>query len=395
MEIDPIITDVFEEVGNKVAMSLGGMLGCELELPAPTTSLLSKKEFFAQTRKKQVVVRMSVSGDQEGDVYVLCLLKNAVLLSGTLIMLPPGELEERVKKETFGEEEVDSFGEIANIISGDLCSAFEELYPEKLHFKKAGMEALAPSKVKVDGPEPFPPGLYLKAAYPFTLDGKALDELVFLFPAAMLGITVPEAQDLEIQPPVDSSVSAAELAARRLVNPEEAAALLGELSPDSSSAAGIVVETTSKAKPVQAGQPISMEEEPAGEGAEPVILVIAIDGSNGQTICTLINEQGYNATLVDRKENFKDLSKTLGGRVKGLVLAMDEIGEQSFSVAIKVRTAFGQSVPLMAAGSQWTRSKVLQAVKYGVCDILVTPASAEEVLEKVEAHFKSAQNVAV
>jgi chemotaxis protein CheY-P-specific phosphatase CheC/ActR/RegA family two-component response regulator len=396
MEIDPIITAVLEEVGSKVAAGLGGMLGCELELPAPTTVLLSKKEFFAQTRKKQVMTRMVVSGDHAGDMFVFCRLKDAVQLSGTLIMLPPVELEERVKKEVFGEEEVDSFGEIANIISGELCSAFEELYPEKLHFKKADLEALVPSKVKMDAPEPFPPGLYLKAAYPVTLDGKALDELIFLFPAAMLGITVPEAQDLETPPDDETSVPAAETAAGRLVNPEEAAALLGELSPDSSSsAAGIVVETTSKAKPVQAGQPISMDEEPAVEGAEPVILVIAIDGSHGQTISAMINEHGYNATLVDRKENFKDLSKTLSGRVKGLVLAMEEIDEQSFSVVIKVRTAFGGSVPLMAAGSQWTRSKVLQAVKYGVCDILVTPASAEEVLEKVEAHFKSAQNVAV
>ncbi|MEZ4485905.1 MAG: hypothetical protein R2864_15530 [Syntrophotaleaceae bacterium] len=49
----------------------------------------------------------------------------------------------------------------------------------------------------------------------------------------------------------------------------------------------------------------------------------------------------------------------------------------------------------MAAGSQWTRSKVLQAVKYGVCDILVTPATADEVLEKVEAHFKAVHSVAV
>jgi len=138
-----------------------------------------------------------------------------------------------------------------------------------------------------------------------------------------------------------------------------------------------------------------MGDEPNLAGAEPVILVVAIDGSQGQTISAMINGHGYNATLVDRKENFKDLSKTLRGRVKGLVLAMDEIGEQGFSVAIKVRTAFGESVPLLATGSQWTRSKVLQAVKYGVCDILVTPASAEEVLEKIEAHFKSVQNLAV
>lgn len=394
MEIDPIITDVLEEVGNKIAVGLGGMLGCEMSLPAPTTILASKKEFFAKTRKKQVIVRLSVSGEHEGDVFLFCRLKDAVQLAGTLIMLPPGELEERVKKETFGEEEVDSFGEIANIISGELCSAFDELYPEKLHFKKADLGAIVPSKIKMDAPEPFPPGLYLKVAYPVTFVGEGMDELLILFPAAMLGISVPEAPDLETEPSEEAPASTGS-ASGRLVNPEEAAALLGDLSPDSSSAAGIAVETTAAAKPAQAGQPIQMNEAPNHEAGKPVILVVAIDGNSGQTINSMINEHDYNATLVDRKENFNDLSKSLNGRVRGLVLAMDEIGDQSFSVAIKVRTAFGNTVPLIATGSQWTRSKVLQAVKYGVCDILVTPASEEEVLEKIEANFKAPQGIAV
>lgn len=394
MEIDPIITDVLEDVGSKIAMGLGGMLGCELTLPAPSTILTTKKELFAKTRKKQVMVRMIVSGDHEGDIFIFCRLKDAVQLGGTLIMLPPAELEERVKKEIFGEEEADSYGEIANIVSGELCSAFDELYPEKLHFKMDGLESIVPSKIKMDSPEPFPPGLYLKAAYPVTLDGQELDELLMIFPAAMLGISVPETPDLEAESS-EETPAASESAPGRLVNPEEAAALLGDLSPDSCSSAGIAVETTPEVKPVQAGQPIQMDEELNLEGAEPVILVVAIDGSYGQEINSMINDHGYNSALVDRKENFNDLSRSLNGRVKGLVLAMDEIGDQSFSVAIKVRTAFGESVPLMATGSQWTRSKVLKAVKYGVCDILVTPASEEEVLEKVEVHFKAAQSIAV
>lgn len=394
MEIDPIITDVLEEVGSKIATGLGGMLGCEMVLPAPSTILATKKEFFAKTRKKQVMVRMVVSGDHEGEIFVFCRLKDAVQLGGTLIMLPQDELDERVKKEIFGEEENDSFGEIANIVSGELCSAFDELYPDKLHFKMDGMDSIVPSKIKMDAPEPFPPGHYLKVAYPVTLDGQELDELLMIFPAALLGIEVPEAPEPEEETPA-APEPASETAPGRLVDPEEAAALLGDLSPDSSSSAGIAVETGPETKPVQAGQPIQMDEELTPEGAEPVILVVAVDGSYGPEINSMINGHGYNSTLVDRKDNFNDLSKSLSGRVKGLVLAMDEIGDQSFSVAIKVRTAFGESVPLMATGSQWTRSKVLKAVKYGVCDILVTPASEEEVLEKVEAHFKAAQRVAV
>ena len=393
MEIDPIITDVLEEVGNKAAAGLGGMLGCDLSLPAPAISVVSKKEFFKTTRKKQVMVRMTVSGEREGDMFVFCRLKDAVQLGGILIMLPPDELEDRVKNETFGEEESDSFGEIANIISGELCSSFDEYYPEKIHFKMAGMEPLVPSKVKAAAPEPFPPGHYLKASYTGTLDGQELDELILLFPAAMLGIEVPE-ESTEPEPVAPSSEAAGPSTAGRLVDPEEAAALLGESPSTADAPSGVSVETTPEAGPAQGGQAVATIKE-SGQPAEPVILVVAIDGNNGQAISAVINEHGYKATLVDRKENFTDLSSTLAGQVKGLVLAMDEIGDQSFSVAIKVRTAFGNSVPLMAAGSQWTRSKVLQAVKYGVCDILVTPASAEEVVEKVKENFSAAQRVAV
>ncbi len=404
MEIEQSVTELFEEAGNKMATGLGGMLGCELEFPTPSIRLVSKKEFFTEVRKKQVMVRMRVTGDHEGEVYVFCRLKDAVYLGGTLIMLPPAELEERVKKEIFGEEENDSFGEIANIVSGELCSAFDEFYSEKLHFKKADLESVVPSKVKMDALEPFPPGHYLIIGYPATMDGKALDELILLFPAAMLGVQPPEAPEQEPPAAADPSAGSAkatttsETSARtsgRLVDPEEAAALLGDLATDDVGSTGIPVETVAAAQRPSVVQPVSLDDEARDDKSEPVILVVSVDGNYGPQLNRLINGQGYNAMLVDRKENFKDLSKTMKGRVKGLILVMEEIGEQSFSVAIKVRTAFGDRVPMMAAGDQWTRSKVLQAVKYGVCDILVTPASEEEVLEKVATYFKAAQSATV
>jgi hypothetical protein len=40
-------------------------------------------------------------------------------------------------------------------------------------------------------------------------------------------------------------------------------------------------------------------------------------------------------------------------------------------------------VPLIAAGPGWTKSKVFKAVKYGVSDILLTPASGGDVEENV------------
>ncbi|MEZ4485904.1 MAG: hypothetical protein R2864_15525 [Syntrophotaleaceae bacterium] len=222
-------------------MGLGGLLGCELNLPVPTTDLVSKKEFFSQTRKKLVMVKMNVSGDRQGAIYVFCRVKDAVHLGGVLIMLPPAELEDRIKKETYGEEEADAFGEIANILSGELCSAFEELYPDKLHFKIAGLEAIVPSKIKADAPEPFPPDTYLRVAYSPALDGQALDELILLFPAALLGIEVDEPE--APMAPATTTASAASSTTGRLVDPEEAAALLGDGPLGQDGSTGVAVDT--------------------------------------------------------------------------------------------------------------------------------------------------------
>jgi hypothetical protein len=38
---------------------------------------------------------------------------------------------------------------------------------------------------------------------------------------------------------------------------------------------------------------------------------------------------------------------------------------------------------LIAAGPEWTRSRVIKAVRYGVGDILVTPASREEIADNL------------
>ena len=62
-------------------------------------------------------------------------------------------------------------------------------------------------------------------------------------------------------------------------------------------------------------------------------------------------------------------------------LVMREVNEQAFGVAIKVSSSC--SVPLIAAGPAWTKSKVFKAVKYGVRDILLTPASREDIEENV------------
>ncbi|HSL39295.1 MAG TPA: hypothetical protein VK857_02900, partial [Desulforhopalus sp.] len=67
--------------------------------------------------------------------------------------------------------------------------------------------------------------------------------------------------------------------------------------------------------------------------------------------------------------------------LKAVYLVMREVNEQVFGVAIRISTA--SSLPLIAAGPAWTKGKVIKAVRYGVSDILLTPASREDIAENV------------
>jgi len=116
-------------------------------------------------------------------------------------------------------------------------------------------------------------------------------------------------------------------------------------------------------------------------------LVLASEKASGDQLVDVLRDNGWQATLLGGKENFKEVLQSQGGEVRGVFLVMGDMEEQNFAATIKIRSACGASVPLVAAGSHWTKTKVLQAVKYGICDILVLPASPEEILEKVTIHF--------
>ncbi|MEZ4598823.1 MAG: hypothetical protein R2940_03420 [Syntrophotaleaceae bacterium] len=365
MEIKKVIISTLEDAGCKIETELGGLLGCQLTISSPTTSQLSKSEFFSGIGKKMVLTRMAVSGDKEGSLYVFCQLKDAVKLGGTLIMLPPAELEKRIKKEEFGEEETDAFGEIANILSGDLNAAFEECYPEKLHFKKIDLQVLLTAKVDPGSDDPFPPGDYVCASYPMNLDDQTLGDLILLFPAGILGMgavpaEVPPAEE-EMFVPSELPPAAGGADVESLVRP--------------------VVRTKGAADNGAAG------ESDQGLGGKAVVLIVSEAKGSAESLLEVLQANGWGAKLLGGKENFKEVIEDTVAEVRGVFLVMENIEDQSFATAIKIRSAFGKSVPLIAAGSQWTRTKVLQAVKYGVRDILLLPATSEEILEKVSAHF--------
>ncbi len=132
--IDKILDAVEKKIQDEVAI----LLGSEFTLLGGDRELLSKEEVFSRLQGKQVCAHLDVTGDHASKGLLLVGIKDAIRLGGTLIMLPDLELQEVVGREEYREELADSFGEIANIVTGSITKAFEEMYPDHNDRLRAG-----------------------------------------------------------------------------------------------------------------------------------------------------------------------------------------------------------------------------------------------------------------
>jgi hypothetical protein len=277
---------------------------------------------------------MDVVGEIEGKSYLFVGLKDAIYIGGTLIMLPKAELEKVVLDEEFGADTEDAFGEIANILSGVYSKLFEEHYVNKIRFVKTGIEKILPLKVDIDSPEPCPNQLYYLSSSSLNMGGKAMGKVQTLFPAGLFQL-------------------------EGLLRQEEQAPLRQE--------------------PVERAVPSGAGVERASAAAID-ILVVSDDAMETVKIVEFLQRRHFKVKVLSYKEN---VIEYLPGEVKAVFLVMSDVNEKAFAVAIKISSAC--SLPLIAAGPGWTRSKVISAVKYGINDILLTPASSDDIADKIEA----------
>jgi len=339
--IDALLKNSMAKMCEEVSALLGGSLQVE---PAEHAAF-TKERFLEQAGGKQIMTRMDIRGGARGEAYLFVDTKTAVYLGGALIMLPDGELEETVRNEEFGDDARDAYGEITNIIAGIYTSIFEEQCRVKLGFVKTSIEQVVPAKVDPETEELIPNQAYYLSAGTIRYNGKDLGRLQMVIPAKVL-----ELEDL--------------------------------LRPEEESVAVDQAETIEPRKPEPANETVSLDlARQKEESAEPTdILIFTDDDNEGGRIAAALQQMGY----VPRVLHFKDsVNNVLTARIQMIFLVMQEVSEQGFGVAIKISSA-GLPVPLVAAGSAWTRTLVLKAVKYGACDILITPSSPADIREKIE-----------
>ena len=331
-----VMADCLARTGDAVGNLLGGSLGIVPERQA----VLTREEVRAQAGAGQVVARLTVGGEGEGEACVLTDLPTAAALGGGLLMLPEDELATAMCADRLDQDLSDAYAEVITVIASACTAVFaEQDTVARLRFDR-GTVATLPADNRA-----LPAAGYCLAAGRVAFAGRDLGRLQLLVPAHLLGLELPEAADEAEEAMADEGDRAASAAQEPGIDEAGTAA-------DDSGAAG----------------------EPASAGTTAEVLLFSDDREESDRILAMLARIGSSGRVC----HFKDpVHAALAPGVRMVVLVMGEVSEQGFGVAIKLASA-GLRVPLVAAGPAWTRSLVLQAVKYGVSDVLVTPVAEED-----------------
>lgn len=321
---------------------VGALLGLEVKCEGIENKIVTKQDFFLnEVSGKQVIANLDLIGDIDANGWFFMRLKDTIRVSGSLLMIPKSELEQAVNDGDFSLDYQDAYDEIVNIILGGYTSVFEEQYPKKIRFVNRELTSVIPMKVDIASDRPMPDHTYYISGMKLTLGDVELGKTHMVLPAADFGFEPLSSQaDISTASQQDDSANS-----------------------------------------MHENQSENMTHEGATGSSSDVLIISDLDKET-RCIAEVLKENGLSFTQLSYKENVKSF---LPGHFRAVFLVMEQVDEQSFAMVIKIASAC--SLPLIATGSDWTRSKVIKAAKYGVSDILLMPAESSDINEKVQRNI--------
>jgi len=338
----------------RIQEEVGDIVGTQFSCSEMRNIVTSKEQFFLdETKGKQVAVTIDVSGDIESSSYLYIGLKDAIRMGGTLLMLSPDELRDVLSEATLNPDIQDAYEEVTRVISSVYNEVFGEHYNRSLHFENSVIETIVPMKVDVESAEPIENQTYYLNRLRVTLEGERYGWLQTLFPTAMFGLEnlEPELSDNFTQRDDEDSQQS----------------ITGDMNT---------------------GQD-SNQQNTAADGPTEIqgggnLLIIGDEDNEAKRIHDMLQTFRVSVSHVNFRDKINDY---LPGTFQAVILLMKDVDEQSLGMAIKISASC--SLPLIAIGSKWTRSKVLKALKYGVHDIILTPVTEEDLRRKITCYMTS------
>lgn len=332
---------------------LGALLGVSLEFIEQNTEHLSKNELLSNTKEKQVLTKFLISGDKEGEGYILFPLKDAIYFGAILLMIPADSITRAITAGNLEGEVADAFGEITNILVGCCSNQFKTNFPMKLHLKKETLEILVPNHVDLNTTVPFEADDFLILSARIQMDDNFFGPMEIMFPSRTLGLI----NSIEI----NESNGEKKKFTGKSTQPQNQESL-------SAKEYGIIAQDFSK------------------NYQKRIVSVISQDKSQVEVFEeNFTNKENVEVILLSPES---DLKQNLSHENLWCVfLFIKKVNDLGLAQTIKVRAALKKGCPLIVAGPDWTRTSVLKALKYGATDVLITPFQDDSVLKKCQKHL--------
>jgi chemotaxis protein CheY-P-specific phosphatase CheC len=331
---------------------LGALLGTSPEFIEQQTRHLARNDLLAKTKGKQVLTKFRISGDKEGEGYILFPLKDAIYFGAILLMIPPDSITEAIKNGNFDGEVADAFGEITNILVGCCSNQFKTGFPLKLNLKKETIETIVPTHVDLTSTVPFEAEEYYLLSTQIRMEDRIYGPLEIIFPSETLGLPKLTGQR--------ESIGEKRITKQESDQPQRRKSGSGQ-----------------KTDPVFNND--------GHDDQTRIISVISQDESQFEILQKNFAQENVEVMLLSPESDLKHY--LTHKNLCCVFLFIKKVNDLGFAQTIKARTALKKGCPLIVAGPEWTRTKVLKALKYGATDILITPAGSESILKKFQKHL--------
>ena len=342
----PRLQEMLNEALAQTAQECGTLLGQEMEFRETATREVTRDTYFNGLDDASFVVGIKSLEDYPGDFCAIFTFRDAIVLSGTLLGVPPARIAEKKKLAIVEPDDVDAFSEIANQVVGSFNPVFKRSLPKKAHLKQQTPKKFIPGQDTVEENEPIPDGeYYLLQAQPI-LAGKELEPVDILIPAPLARLY--DIQDRAQAEPAEADDTAA----------SEPADTAGEAlqAAEQEPAAVLVLENNAKERQ-------QFQDMLAASGVNPVSAALDAD------LKKLLSQNGFKAVLV----------------------GLTSVNDNDLSVCHRISSSMkGSQIPIIMCAREWTRTSVLKALTYGAGDIMIKPCEAGELASRIQKLVASA-----
>lgn len=191
---ESLLRECAEQTGDR----LGSLVGGEVQFGLGKISPLSAADYSLKNRKKAAVLMMESNGD--GHAMVLVRFQEAILLAGTLLMMPANQIKETIKSGEMGQDLTDAFNEVANIVYGAIDELTHGMSPENGKLRNEGVQLVDASRGSDLG-SCWPAGPTWSAELSMTFPGFEEASAFLVFDEALLALVTGI-------PPVDEAPAA-------------------------------------------------------------------------------------------------------------------------------------------------------------------------------------------